>query len=160
MALTVAKAKFRTDFTYIPMSQKGVDKPFTVMFNSIPLDRLAVLQDEAIKVSPNGEYSMSINTLNYKVLIESLTGWKNVETEDGPVYFKRDNSGASESSLALIPADIRGELSTIIVEVSKDLPNAENYLKELDKLMEEGAEEIKEEEAEPKPTTTKRAVKK
>jgi len=135
MALNVSKAKLKTDFEYIPLSQKGEDKPFTVTFKAISLDVLAELQDAAVRVSKDGEYSISINTLNYNVLKEALIGWQNVESEkDGPVRFKRDNLGATDGSLSLIPGDIRSELSTVIVEVSKDLPNAEAYLSELNKL--------------------------
>jgi len=137
MALTVKKAKLKTSFEYTPIIEKGQDKPFTVLFDAISLETLAGLQDDAIKVSQDGNYSVSINTLNYAVLKEALTGWKNIETDEGPVVFKRDHNGASEASLALIPADIRSELATIIVEVSKDLPNAEKYLKELDALAKE-----------------------
>ncbi len=141
MALTVAKAKLKTSFEYTPIIEKGNDKPFTVMFEALPLDALATLQDDAIRVSQDGRYSVSINSLNYAVLKEALTGWKNVEADDGPVRFKRDNAGASEGSLALIPADMRSELATVIVEVSKDLPNAEEYLNELDRLALEDGEE-------------------
>ena len=122
--------------------------PFTVHFEALGLDTLAELQDSAIRVSKDGEYSISINTLNYAVIKRALTGWENVEAQDGPVRFKRDNNGATDSSLALIPGDIRSELATIIVEVSKDLPNAEEYLEELDRLSKEAFEEDQGEVAE------------
>ena len=134
MALTLTKSKLKTEFEYAPISQKGEEKPFTVKFTAIPLDALAELQDAALKVSKDGEYNMSINTLNYSTIKLALTGWFNIEADDGPIRFKRDNNGATDGSLALIPGDIRNELATIIIEVSKDLPNAEEYLKELDLL--------------------------
>lgn len=134
MALTVPNAKLKTDFEYTPISQVGEDKPFIVQFDSIPLDKLAELQDSAVRVSKEGEYSISINTLNYSVIKLALTGWKNVEADDGPIRFKRDNRGATDSTLSIIPGDIRSELATVIVEVSKDLPNAEAYLASLSAL--------------------------
>ena len=147
MALSVSKARLTTSFKYIPTAQKMEEIPFTVHFEAIPLDSLAELQDSAIRVSKDGEYSISINTLNYAVIKEALTGWENVEADDGPVRFKRDNRGATDGSLALIPGDIRSELATIIVEVSRDLPNAEEYLAELDKLSREAQDEEDEGEA-------------
>lgn len=155
MALTIKKSKLKTDFSYVPLTQKGNDKPFTVQFEALPLDTLAELQDAAIRVSKDGEYSISINTLNYAVIKKAIMGWNNVEDDNGPVRFKRDNRGATDSSLALIPADIRSELATVIVEVSKDLPNAEAYLEELDALAQEDAEEIEVEPVTPKPRTKK-----
>ena len=148
MALTLTKSKLKTEFEYAPISQKGEDKPFTVKFTAIPLDSLAELQDAALKVSKDGEYNMSINTLNYATIKLALTGWYNIEADDGPIRFKRDNNGATDGSLALIPGDIRNELATIIIEVSKDLPNAEEYLKELELLAEddEVEDEVVEEE--------------
>lgn len=155
MALTVTKAKLENSFEYVPLSQKGEDKPFTVMFDALPLDVLANLQDAAIRVSQDGEYSISINSLNYAVIKAGLTGWKNVESDEGTVRFKRDNKGASDSSLSLIPGDIRTELATVIVEVSKDLPNASTYLAELDRLATEDVDGEYEEDVEPKSKTTK-----
>ncbi len=137
MALTLTRAKLKTNFEYVPITEKGTDAPFTIVFDSIGLDTLAELQDAAIRVSKDGEYSISINTLNYAVLKLALVGWKNVNTDDGPIRFKRDNNGATDSSLALIPGDMRNELATIILEVSKDLPNAEDYLATLDELASE-----------------------
>jgi len=161
MALTVTKAKLQNSFEYVPLTEKGQEKPFTILFDALPLDVLALLQDDAIKVSQDGGYSVSINTLNYSVIKQAITGWKNVEADDGPVRFKRDNNGATDGSLALIPGDIRTELATIIVEVSKDLPNAVEYLAELTKLAEDEAAELADEsgiedkEKEVKPTTRK-----
>lgn len=134
MALTVTKAKLQTNFEYIPLTQKGEDKPFTVYFDAIKLDDLAELQDAAIRINKDGEYSISINTLNYAVIKEALTGWANISDDKGSIRFKRDDKGATDSSLVLIPGDIRNELATIIVEVSKDLPNAVEYLAELSNL--------------------------
>ncbi len=159
MALKINKAKPKTSYEYVPIIEKGVDNPFTIMFDRIPLDELAVLQDDALSVNKEGEYSISINTLNYQVLKLALTGWKNVETDEGVVIFKRDNAGTSDGSLSLIPGDIRGELATVIIEVSKDLSNAEEYLKELEKLAVEDNEE-EEDVVEEKPKTTKRQTKK
>ena len=157
MALKLSKAKLTTNFEYVPLVQKGEDKPFTVQFESIPLDALAELQDSAIRVSKDGEYSISINSLNYAVIKLAVTGWKNVETEEGPIRFKRDNRGATDGSLALIPADMRNEIATIIIEVSKDLPNAEEYLDELTKLAKEDDEdELVDEIPEPIETPTKK----
>ena len=152
MALTVSKAKLKTSFKYVPTAQKNEEVPFTVHFTAIPLDSLAELQDASIRVSRDGEYSISINTLNYAVIKEALTGWENIDSDEGPVAFKRDNRGATDGTLSLIPGDIRNELATIIVEVSKDLPNAEEYLAELDKLSKDAYAETEEvEEVKPKP---------
>jgi len=160
MALTISKAKLKTDFEYVPLAEKGAEKPFTVMFTAISLEALAGIQDDAIKVSQDGGYSVSINSLNYSVLRQALTGWKNVETDDGPIRFKKDNKGTTESTLALIPGDMRSELATVIVEVSKDLPNAETYLSELTLLADddddEGIEEEEEEVAKPKTTRARK----
>jgi len=150
MALTISRAKPITDFEYVPLAEKLESAPFTVLFSAIPLDTLAKLQDAALSVSKDGEYNISINSLNHSVLKLALTGWKNIGTEDAPIRFKRDSNGASDGSLTLIPGDIRSEIATIIIEVSKDLPNAEEYLAELNKLaMEDVEDEDEQKEAEP-----------
>jgi len=159
MALTVSKAKLKTSFIYVPTAEKMEDRPFKVHFEAIPLDSLAELQDAAIRVSKEGEYSISINTLNYAVIKEALIGWENVESDAGVVQFKRDHKGATDNTLALIPGDIRSELATIIVEVSKDLPNAEEYLEQLDRLSKEAYEEAREDEAEDEPAEVVEEVK-
>jgi len=145
MALKVTKAKLNTEFRYTPLSEAGEDKPFTVYFTAISLDKLAALQDAALKVDSSGAYSVSVNTLNYEVLKTALTGWENVESDNGPVAFKRTNEGTTEGSLALIPTEMRNEIATVIVEVSRDLPNAEEYLKTLTDLAADAAEEVAEE---------------
>jgi len=154
MALKLTKAKLKTDFEYVPLSEKGTENPFTVLFDSIGLDSLAELQDAAIRVSKDGEYNISLNTLNYEVLKLAITGWKHVEADAGPIRFKRDNKGATDSSLVLIPADMRSEIATIIIEVSKDLPNAEEYLKELENLAAE-SDDYEDEEVIDEPKTPK-----
>ena len=164
MALTVSKAKLTTDFEYIPLSQKGEDTPFKVNFTAIKLDALAELQDAAIRINKDGEYSVSINTLNYAVIKEGLTGWSNIADDTGPIRFKRDNNGATDSTLSLIPGDIRNELATVIVEVSKDLPNAAEYLVELERLSKEEADyedegDYEDEKVEEKPVKKSRAKK-
>ena len=151
MALTLKNSKLKTTFDYTPISQLGEDKPFSVRFNIIALDALAKLQDDALTVNKDGEYNISVNTLNYEVLKQSLIAWSNIEDDKGPIRFKRDNAGTTDSTLQLIPAEIRSELATIIVEVSKDLPNAEDYLAEVGKIAEDELEdEDNEEEAEEK----------
>lgn len=157
MALQVTKAKLETSFEYVPLSQKGEDNPFTIQFEAIKLDELAELQDSAIRINKDGEYSVSINTLNYAVIKAALTGWSNISDDKGAIRFKRDDKGATDSSLSLIPGDIRNELATIIVEVSKDLPNAEEYLAELDKLGQDADEGDYEEEAPVKKPRAKKA---
>jgi len=156
MALTLSKAKLKTDFEYSPLSEKLEEAPFTVMFTALPLDVLAKLQDSALSVSKDGEYNVSINSLNHSVLKLAITGWKNIGTEEAPIRLKRDDNGATDSSLTLIPGDMRSELATIIIEVSKDLPNAEDYLAELDKLAREDVEEEEVEEVTPKPKRTRK----
>ena len=158
MSLQVKNAKLETNFEYIPLSQKGEDSPFTIRFEALKLDNLAELQDSAIRIDKDGNYSVSINSLNYAVLKAGLTDWENISDDKGHIRFKRDNNGATDSSLALIPGDIRNELATIIVEVSKDLPNAEEYLAELEKLSAEDSDYV-EEIVEEKPVKKPRAKK-
>lgn len=141
MGLKVNNASFKTTFEYVPLAQRGEKKPFTIIFEALKMDKLAKLKDNAMRVDENGNYTVSLNTLNYEVLKSGIVGWKNIEDAKGAVKFKSDKQGASDESLTLIPIDIRNEIATIIVEVSNDLPNAEEYLAEIDRLFAESAKE-------------------
>jgi len=128
MALTLTKITPQDEYTYIPESQRGETKPFSVTFKRIPLDKLAVLQDESIGIKQSGTYTININSQHYNALKVALVGWSNITEGKKAIKFRIVRGVASDESLELLPADIRAEIASVIIEVSKDPSNADEYL--------------------------------
>ena len=128
MALVLNKVILEEEYEYIPESQKGEDKPFTVKFKRIPLDKLAELQDESIGIRQSGTYTININSQHYNALKLSLIGWDNIMDGKKPLKFRILRNLASDESLEMIPTEIRTEIASVIIEVSKNPADADLYL--------------------------------
>lgn len=144
MALNISKTSFDSEYTYIPLAERGEDKPFSVTFNRIPLDKLAVIQDDAITVKQSGAYALNINSQYYNILKFALTGWENITEGKKAIKFRIVHGVASNESLEILPSDIRAEIASVILDVSRDPSNADVYLKgevEVETEVESGKEE-------------------
>lgn len=130
MALKISKSNFETDYTYIPVSERGEAKPFSISFKRIPLDKLALIQDEAITIKQSGTYALNINSQYYNILKMALTGWENITEGKKEIKFRIVHGVASDESIEILPADIRAEIASVILDVSRDPSNADAYLKD------------------------------
>jgi len=128
MALITKNKTFDDTYEYTPVNQRGEEKPFSVTFKRIPLDVLAVLQDEAVALSQSGTYTINVNSQYLKTLKYALTGWKNVNDGKKDIKFRIVHGEASDESLGIIPPELRAEIASIIIEVSKDPANADVIL--------------------------------
>jgi len=128
MALTFKTKKIQDTFTYIPEDQRGEEKPFSVEFKRIPLDVLAELQDESIGLSQSGTYTININQQHLKALKYALIGWDNINDGKKPIKFRIVHNEASDESLEVLPPELRAEIASVIIEVSKDPANADIIL--------------------------------
>jgi hypothetical protein len=129
MALTLTKTKLQDTYTYIPEDQRGEEKPFSVEFKRIPLDELADLQDKSFVLTQSGSYTISINTQHLNALRYALVGWDNITDDKGKAFkFRIVHNEASEESLELLPPELRAEIASVIIEVSKNPANADSIL--------------------------------
>jgi len=132
MALVLNNVKLEDEYEYIPESQREEDKPFTVRFKRIPLNKLAELQDESIGIRQSGTYTININSQHYTALKLALIGWSNIMDGKKELKFRIVHGVASDESLEILPTELRTEIASVIIEVSKDPANADVYLTDKD----------------------------
>jgi predicted PilT family ATPase len=128
MALITKNKTFDDTYEYTPVDQRDEAKPFSVVFKRIPLDVLAVLQDESVALNQSGTYTINVNSQYLKALKYALVDWKNVNDGKKDIKFRIVHGEASDESLEILPPELRAEIAAIIIEVSKDPANADVIL--------------------------------
>jgi len=127
MALTITQKD--DEYKYTPVSQRGEDKPFTVTFKVLSLEVLAEAQDTVLNVGNDQNMTMHVNSQNLTALRHGLIGWENIEDSNGkPVKFRIVRGITATECLEYLPQDIRTEVATVILEVSKDPARAKDLL--------------------------------
>jgi len=128
MALTnIATPK--SEYTYIPKSQRGDKNPFSVTFKRLDITTASTIQDMSLNIQNDGSYTINANIQNLEALKHALTGWNNIFDDKGKqVKFRIVRNLADLECLEFIPHDLRTEIANIIFEVSKDIQNADDIL--------------------------------
>ena len=148
MALKVTKPK---EYSYIPVSERGEEKPFTLTLKRLTSSQMALIQDKAMEIKADDkEQSISLLTGTQTRLVCKLgiVGWENVYDEDGKeVKAVIAGQGLTDKSMDIIPQDMLQEINNVILGITNDPDNADLYLLKFD---EEG------DDAKPKPKTRTR----
>ena len=109
-------------FEYVVESERGEDKPFTVVIKPIDSVRLVTLEDGLLKRSQDNSLSLSTGSYNVSLCQNAIAGWKNLLDEKGkeiPITLDIQGFIIAES-LALIPTSLITEISGVIASVSQD----------------------------------------
>lgn len=126
MALVISTQK---EFNYIPYSERGGDKPFTVTFKILGVSQLAKLDDGLISVVEGEGMSIRRGTYSYKAVKTALVSWENIGDGDKDIPLIKNGKGEVEdASLAYIPASILDEIANVIIACSKNPSLADIYL--------------------------------
>lgn len=134
-------------YPYIPVSERGVEEPFTVQIKPLGVREMAKLEDGYITIKENEGISLSQGAYNQKALKTGILSWENLKDEDGVEYFvKKSGKGeVLDESLNLLPPTILTEIANVIVSISK-------YPEDIDSLLgtvKEEEEVVKEEPKKP-----------
>ncbi len=126
MALIITKQE---EYTYIPLTERGDKKPFTVTFKRLDVRALAALEDGFVNLKGENNISLQQGSYNYKAVKTGITSWINLTDgkTDYPVKTNK-RSEVLDECLDLLPANMLTEIATVIVGVSKDPANAEDFL--------------------------------
>ena len=130
MALVLHKKS--KEYEYIPVEERGTEKPVKFIFKPLRKSQQAKLEDNVMKFDPTGS---TITLANASLVLNSIKiGLKKVENvtdEDGKeVKVKFDGDVVADSFLEMFPDNILQELGNVIIAVSKDPQNASKYLGE------------------------------
>jgi len=116
-------------FEYIPNSQKGEKDPFTVSLKRLSPKEYALIEDKLIQYHQDEVMTFSTSITNFTAVQNSLINWKNMLGEDNkPISPKFNNGLLDEKSLELIPMPMITEIANVVVGISKDPENADQYL--------------------------------
>jgi len=144
MAITVVSKK--QEYEYIPISERLSDKPVKFKFRPLTKEEKAKLEDRLIIMSPDQDIYIANASFLIGAIRLALLDVENLFDENGkeikPTF---ENGQVSLSFIELLPDEIVQELGQVIVSVSKDPANADLYLGNFDKEVDE------------KPKRTKRA---
>ena len=143
------------EYSFIPVSERGVENPFTVKIRPLGVREMAKLEDNFVTVKEGEGISLSQGTYNQKALKAGIISWKNLKDEDGVDYPARKNNKGEvlDESLNLLPPTILAEIANAIISISKYPEDADVLLGNTE------AEDVKEEVVEEKPAKTTRAKK-
>ena len=119
----------KEEYTYIPISERGDKKPFTVTFKRLDVRALANLEDGFVNLRGENNISLQQGSYNYKAVKTALTGWSNLSDGKKDYEIKTNKKGeVLDECLDLLPATIFNELATVIIAVSKDPARADEFL--------------------------------
>lgn len=121
MALVFNKA-LEEGFKYIPESQKGEKKPFSVTVQPIDSVRLVTLEDGLLKRDQNNSLSISTGSYNVSLCRNSIIAWEGMQDAEGKdIKIQLDPKGyISNESLSKVPTALITEIANIIAETSQD----------------------------------------
>jgi len=121
MALVVNSAP-QGGHKFIPTSQKGEDKPFTVFLKPLDSRDLLKLEDEVVVKKGEDTVFLASGSYSFKVVQKTLQSWANILDDSGEEYILRKdiNGEASVESVGLIPAELVTEISNAISAISRD----------------------------------------
>jgi hypothetical protein len=128
MALKVRTSKPKT-YEYIPISERGEEKPFTVEIRQLSKREYAVIEDKLARFHRDESITFSSMSTNYELVQQGLVGWKNMFDDRGkPIEPVIKNGVVDAESLDLLPIEIIQELANVIAGITKDPDNADIYL--------------------------------
>ena len=115
-------AKLTEGFPYIVESERSEKKPFTVIVQPIDSVRLVQLEDGLLKRSQDNSLSISTGSYNVSLCRNAITGWANMNDENGKaINIVLDIKGyISEESLSQLPTALITEVAGMVAAVSQD----------------------------------------
>ena len=121
MALVYNKA-LKEGFVYVVESERGADKPFSVILQPIDSVRLVTLEDGLLKRSQDNSLSISTGSYNVSLCKNAIVGWDNMIDDEGKTLaIKLDPKGyISEASLSTLPTGLINEIAGVIAATSQD----------------------------------------
>jgi len=127
MALTTLTTE--DEYTYTPLSQRDEKDPFYVTFKRLSLEVIAEAQDTVLNLNNDQSMTLHVNAQNLLALRHGLTGWDNItDTKGKPVKFRIVRGVTATECLEYLPQELRTEIATVILEVTKDPSKADELL--------------------------------
>ena len=116
-------------FTYVVESERGEKKPFSVIIAPIDSVRLVTLEDGLLKRGQDNSLSISTGSYNVSLCRNAITGWGNLNGEDGKaIECQLDPKGyISERSLSMLPTAIITEIAGVVAAVSQDPATVQTF---------------------------------
>jgi hypothetical protein len=125
----IAKKSAEEVYTYVPISERGEKKPFTVKVRRLTPKEYTFIEDKITRYNQDETISFSTGTFNWNVVKKGLVDWENLLDEKGkPIPIEVGKDGVLDSSLNLLPLDIITEIANLIINLTKDPENADIYL--------------------------------
>ena len=119
MAIVVKKVK--EALKYVPVSEVGTDKPFTVLIKPLDNKTLLILEDRIVK--REGEVvSFSMGRYAFDVCKAAVLGWENITDDKNiPIEFTLGKDGIpTDTTIANMGIEIIQEVAGIITAISRD----------------------------------------
>jgi hypothetical protein len=128
MAITIRKTQ--ETYEYVPLIERGEEKPFTVIIKRLPPRQFTILEDKMAKINQDESISFTTGTFNWAVIKKGIIDWRNMLDENGKEIYPLKNGKGEllDETLDLLPLDIITEIANTIVGISKDPDNANIYL--------------------------------
>jgi len=116
-------------YTYIPLSERAEEKPFTVELAPLNAREYALTEDILTRMGQDQTMLFTTGSYNYLIAQKGVKNWSNLLDEKGN-ELKPTKVGAylSEDSLNLLPPELVTELANVILGITKDPDNANLYL--------------------------------
>lgn len=130
MAIKVA-TKFVQEIKYIPLGERAEDVKTSFTLKTLDYKTLSQLDDGLTSVGSDNQVSLKTGTYNRMALKHALQGWENfLDFDTGKeIKFKVDGNGtASDESLGYIPAELRNELASVVLEASRNPEKIKDFL--------------------------------
>jgi len=128
MAITIKKTQ--ETYEYIPLIERGEEKPFTAIIKRLPPRQFTILEDKMAKINQDESISFTTGTFNWAVIKKGIVDWRNMLDENGKEIYPLKNGKGEllDETLDLLPLDLITEIANTVVGISKDPDNANIYL--------------------------------
>jgi len=124
-----ANTKSKEEYKYVPISERGEKKPFTVTLRRLTPKEFTFIEDKIARYNQDTTITFNTGTFNWEIVKKGVIDWENLLGEDKrPIKPGIGKDGVLDESLNLLPMDIITEIATVISNITKDPENAKIYL--------------------------------
>lgn len=119
-------------YEYVPVTQRGTEKPFTVTVRQLKPLELAKLEDTLTQINRDQSLTLKSGQFSYNILRVGIVNWANLTHEGKDILVTKNAVGdaITDECLERLPPAIVEELADLIVNISRHPQSAHIYLGE------------------------------